>query len=88
MYAGIRVVDLALGASHGIALTSDGSLYAWGTHERAQITRPVPQLLNVLNPSFKVNGKWFSYLDNSNSGKSEKLLMRLKVIVATKGTTL
>ncbi|CAB3257193.1 unnamed protein product [Arctia plantaginis] len=53
---GIRVVDLALGASHGIALTSEGSLYAWGTHERAQITRPVPQLLHVLNPSFKVNG--------------------------------
>lgn len=81
-------MDLAVGASHGIALTSDGSLYAWGTHERAQITRPVPQLLNVLNPSFKVNGKWFSYLDNSNSGKSEELLMTLKVIVATKGTTL
>ncbi|CAB3255423.1 unnamed protein product [Arctia plantaginis] len=55
-FQGIRVVDLALGASHGIALTSEGSLYAWGTHERAQITRPVPQLLHVLNPSFKVNG--------------------------------
>ncbi|KAH9645818.1 hypothetical protein HF086_012545 [Spodoptera exigua] len=53
---GIRVVDLSLGATHGIALTADGALYAWGTHERAQITRPVPQLLQVLNPSFKANG--------------------------------
>ncbi|XP_047031157.1 probable E3 ubiquitin-protein ligase HERC2 [Helicoverpa zea] len=53
---GVRVVDLSLGATHGIALTAEGALYAWGTHERAQITRPVPQLLQVLNPSFKANG--------------------------------
>ncbi|KAL0895990.1 hypothetical protein ABMA27_011981 [Loxostege sticticalis] len=55
-FQGIRVEDLSLGASHGIALTSDGALYAWGTLERAQISRPVPQLLQVLNPSFKANG--------------------------------
>ncbi|KAL4709830.1 hypothetical protein ACJJTC_001284, partial [Scirpophaga incertulas] len=53
---GIRVIDLGVGASHGIALTVDGALYAWGTHERAQISRPVPQLLQVLNSSFKANG--------------------------------
>ncbi|XP_052754599.1 probable E3 ubiquitin-protein ligase HERC2 isoform X2 [Galleria mellonella] len=52
----IRIVDLSLGASHGIALSSEGALFAWGTHERAQISRPVPQLLQVLNPSFKANG--------------------------------
>ncbi|KAJ8734224.1 hypothetical protein PYW07_014775 [Mythimna separata] len=53
---GIRVVDLSLGSTHGVALTAEGALYAWGTHERAQITRPVPQLLQVLNPAFKANG--------------------------------
>ncbi|KAJ0180993.1 hypothetical protein K1T71_003078 [Dendrolimus kikuchii] len=53
---GMKVVELSLGASHGVALTADGALYAWGSHERAQITRPVPQLLQVLNPSFKANG--------------------------------
>ncbi|KAI5642407.1 regulator of chromosome condensation (RCC1) repeat domain-containing protein [Phthorimaea operculella] len=50
---GIRIVDISLGASHGIALSADGAIYAWGTHERAQISKPVPQLLQVLNPSFK-----------------------------------
>ncbi|XP_026727805.1 probable E3 ubiquitin-protein ligase HERC2 [Trichoplusia ni] len=53
---GVRVVDLSLGAAHGVALTAEGALYAWGTHERAQITRQEPQLLQVLNPSFKANG--------------------------------
>ncbi|CAK1599489.1 unnamed protein product [Parnassius mnemosyne] len=53
---GVKVVDLSLGASHGIALTSEGALYAWGTHERAQISKPVPQLLQVFNSSFKANG--------------------------------
>ena len=57
MFLGIRIVDLSLGSTHGVALTSEGALYAWGTHERAQITRPVPQLLQVLNPSFKAHGK-------------------------------
>lgn len=56
------MVDLSLGASHGVALTADGALYAWGTYERAQITRPVPQLLQVLNPSFKANGKIINLL--------------------------
>ncbi|KAJ2946601.1 hypothetical protein O0L34_g12657 [Tuta absoluta] len=53
---GIRIVDVSLGASHGIALSADGAIYAWGTHERAQISKPVPQLLQVLNPSFKAQG--------------------------------
>ncbi|XP_049884481.1 probable E3 ubiquitin-protein ligase HERC2 isoform X2 [Pectinophora gossypiella] len=53
---GIRIVELSVGASHGIALSAEGALFAWGTHERAQISRPVPQLLQVLNPSFKANG--------------------------------
>ncbi|XP_022827451.1 probable E3 ubiquitin-protein ligase HERC2 [Spodoptera litura] len=53
---GIKVVDLSLGSTHGVALTAEGALYAWGTNERAQITRPVPQLLQVLNPSLKANG--------------------------------
>lgn len=56
-FTGIKILELCLGASHGIALTSEGALYAWGTHERTQITRPVPQLLQVLSPSFKANGK-------------------------------
>ncbi|CAH0405793.1 unnamed protein product [Chilo suppressalis] len=55
-FQGLKIVDLSLGASHGIALTSEGTLYAWGTHERAQISSPVPQLLQVLNQSFKANG--------------------------------
>lgn len=55
---GVKIVELSLGASHGIALASEGALYAWGTHERAQITRHVPQLLQVLNPSFKANGNY------------------------------
>lgn len=49
-------MDLSLGASHAIAQTSDGAVYAWGTHERAQISRPVPQVLQVLSPSFKAQG--------------------------------
>lgn len=53
----MKIIELCLGASHGIALTAEGALYAWGTHERTQITRPVPQLLQVLSPSFKANGK-------------------------------
>ncbi|CAH2068345.1 unnamed protein product, partial [Iphiclides podalirius] len=53
---GIKVVDLSLGASHGIALTADGALYIWGTHERAQIANQVPQLLQVFNSSFRANG--------------------------------
>lgn len=57
LVAGVKVIDMSLGASHGVALTSEGTIYAWGTHERAQITRPVPQLLQVLGPSFKANGK-------------------------------
>ncbi|CAG9110136.1 unnamed protein product [Plutella xylostella] len=53
---GIRVVSLSLGASHGVALTADGLLYAWGTHERANIVRPIPQPLAVISPSFKIQG--------------------------------
>nr|XP_026484631.1 probable E3 ubiquitin-protein ligase HERC2 isoform X1 [Vanessa tameamea] len=53
---GIKIVDLSLGISHGIALSSEGVLYAWGTQERAQISNPVPQPLQVFNPSFKANG--------------------------------
>ncbi|XP_068628740.1 probable E3 ubiquitin-protein ligase HERC2 [Battus philenor] len=53
---GVKVIDLSLGESHGIALTSEGALYAWGTHDRAQISKPVPQLLQVFNSSFKVHG--------------------------------
>lgn len=55
------MVDLSLGAAHGVALTAEGALYAWGTHERAQITRQEPQLLQVLNPSFKANGMLCSF---------------------------
>ncbi|XP_048481969.1 probable E3 ubiquitin-protein ligase HERC2 [Plutella xylostella] len=53
---GIRVVSLSLGASHGVALAADGMLYAWGTHERANIVRPIPQPLAVISPSFKIQG--------------------------------
>ncbi|XP_045760290.1 probable E3 ubiquitin-protein ligase HERC2 isoform X8 [Maniola jurtina] len=53
---GIKIVDLSLGMSHGIALSSEGVLYAWGTHERAQIANTVPQPLQAFNPSFKANG--------------------------------
>ncbi|XP_013183359.2 probable E3 ubiquitin-protein ligase HERC2 [Amyelois transitella] len=53
---GIRIVDLSLGATHGVALSAEGALYAWGTHERTQFSKPVPELLQVLNPSFKANG--------------------------------
>ncbi|CAG4926206.1 unnamed protein product [Colias eurytheme] len=53
---GIKIIDLALGATHAIAITSDGLLYAWGTHERAQISNPTPQPIQVFNPSFKANG--------------------------------
>ncbi|XP_028033518.1 probable E3 ubiquitin-protein ligase HERC2 [Bombyx mandarina] len=55
-FQGIRIIDVSLGLCHGVALTSEGAVYAWGTHERAQIVRPVPQLLQVLSPSFKANG--------------------------------
>lgn len=58
---GIKIVSLSLGASHGIALSADGTLYAWGTHERAQLSRPLPQVLNALNPPFKANGKIIYY---------------------------
>ncbi|KPJ06671.1 putative E3 ubiquitin-protein ligase HERC2 [Papilio machaon] len=53
---GVKVIDLSLGATHGIALSSDGALYLWGTHDRANMRRPVPQLLQVFNSSFKANG--------------------------------
>ncbi|CAG9575570.1 unnamed protein product [Danaus chrysippus] len=53
---GIKIVDLSLGASHGIALSSEGVLFVWGTHERTQISNPVPQPVKAFNPSFKANG--------------------------------
>ncbi|XP_041973907.1 probable E3 ubiquitin-protein ligase HERC2 [Aricia agestis] len=52
----IKVVEVSLGASHGFAVSADGLVYAWGTHERAQLSRPAPQPLNVFNPPFKANG--------------------------------
>ncbi|KAG6464463.1 hypothetical protein O3G_MSEX014531 [Manduca sexta] len=55
-FQGVKIVDVSLGASHGLALAADGTLYAWGTHERAQILRPVPQPVQVFNTSFKANG--------------------------------
>ncbi|XP_038209493.1 probable E3 ubiquitin-protein ligase HERC2, partial [Zerene cesonia] len=53
---GVKIIDMSLGASHAIAISSDGLLYAWGTHERAQISNPTPQPIQVFNPSFKPNG--------------------------------
>ncbi|CAH0722311.1 unnamed protein product, partial [Brenthis ino] len=53
---GIKIVDLSLGVSHGVALSAEGVLYAWGTQERAQISNQIPQPLQVFNPSFKANG--------------------------------
>ncbi|CAH2243797.1 jg12710 [Pararge aegeria aegeria] len=53
---GIKIVDMSLGMSHGIALSSESVLYAWGTHERAQISNTVPQPLQAFNSSFKANG--------------------------------
>ncbi|VVD02569.1 unnamed protein product [Leptidea sinapis] len=53
---GVKVIDLSLGVSHAIAVSSEGVLYAWGTHERAQISNPTPQPIQVFNPSFKANG--------------------------------
>ncbi|XP_022131000.2 probable E3 ubiquitin-protein ligase HERC2 [Pieris rapae] len=55
-FQGVKIVDLSLGSTHAIALSSDGLVYAWGTHERAQISNPSPQPIQVFNPSFKANG--------------------------------
>ncbi|GBP72265.1 E3 ubiquitin-protein ligase HERC2 [Eumeta japonica] len=53
---GVTVVDLSLGPSHGIAISSDGGVYVWGTHERAQISQATPHHLPVLNSSYKAQG--------------------------------
>lgn len=52
----VKIVDVSLGCSHGIALSADGAVYAWGTHERAKLSRPTPQVLHALSSSFKPSG--------------------------------
>lgn len=54
-FQGLKIVDLSLGPSHGVALTSDGNLYAWGTNARANIVRSTPQLLQTFT-SLKASG--------------------------------
>lgn len=73
---GIKIVDLSLGASHGIALSSEGVLFVWGTHERTQISNPVPQPVKAFNPSFKANGMFKTF-------KSSKYYLHINIFLST-----
>ncbi|XP_072935158.1 probable E3 ubiquitin-protein ligase HERC2 [Epargyreus clarus] len=52
----VKIIDLSIGPTHGIALSSEGALYAWGTHKRARLSNTVPELIHVFHPSYKIHG--------------------------------
>jgi alpha-tubulin suppressor-like RCC1 family protein len=50
MCRGHRIVSCAAGATHSLALASDGSLFTWGGGKYGQLGHPALQNVNILVP--------------------------------------
>lgn len=74
---GQNVVDIALGASHTIALLSDGSVLGWGSNLKSQITR-VHELENVRAIAATWGGSYFLTSDGiySQGSNTHSQLLR------------
>ena len=54
-FSGKKIVDVAVGSVHCLAVTEDGEVYSWGRNEQGQlgdtsdITRAIPSVITALD---------------------------------------